>query len=174
MLTSKLDKPADAKFNMSGKRSGATVSFRAVDNFDQLPEGAASKILYKELVPACEAKGVKLSSYGNHAGAGSIPSVEVYNKEKANRELFDEKRVQKAYTSIPSITQNTSRYMAGSYGLKHAFEDHPSQSQYLRNGDLIAAMLVNGHQARFGKRTETMGVNCAFKVKEKEQRKYWK
>lgn len=45
--------------------SGITVSFRKINNFDELSEEAASEILYEELVPACEAKGVKLSFNGN-------------------------------------------------------------------------------------------------------------
>lgn len=154
---------------MSAISKGTTVSFRKIDNFDKLPEEAATKILYEELVPACEAKGVKLSSYGNHAGRGSIPSVEDYDREKANYQLFDVKRVQKAYSSIPIITRKTSKYMAGSYGLKHIFEKHPSQSKYLTNGDLIAAMLVDGYKARFGRQTESSNVNCEFEVTVKDQ-----
>lgn len=140
------------------------VSFRKVDDFDALSEEVATKILYDELVPACEAKEVKLSSYGNHAGSGSIVSVEKYSQDKANQELFNVKRVQKAYSAIPLITANASQYKSGSYGLKHYFERHPYQSEYITNGDLIAAMLVYGHKARFGT-SNCENVNCDFMVK---------
>lgn len=145
---------------------GYIVYFRAIDNFDKLSEEAASEILYEELVPACEAKGIKLSSYGNHAAPRSLQSVKIYNQLKSSRSLFDVKRVQEAYSSISVITQNTYQYRTESYRLKHVFEDHPSQNcSYLSNGDLIAAMLVKGHQANFGAETsEVSHVNCSFKV----------
>lgn len=145
---------------------GVIVSFRAVENFDGLSEEAATKILYEELVPACEAKGIMLSYEGNHADGGSSWStVEQYSQRKASRQLFDVKRVQKAYSSIPLITKSITQFKTGSYGLKHVFERHPSQSEYLRNGDLIAAMLVNGHQARFPKYNGLLDMKCDFKVK---------
>lgn len=90
---------------MSSK--GVTNAFRKIDNFDKLPEEAASRILYEELVPACETKGVKLSREGNHAAAGGV-RVEEYNEAKAMRRLF-------------KVTQNVSQYRTGSYRLKHVF-----------------------------------------------------
>lgn len=152
---------------MAAVSRGVIVSFREVDNFHQLPLEEATNILYNELLPICEAKGVMLSSYGNHAGQGSLSNVEKYNEEKASHQLFNVKRIQQAFASIHLIVQNTSQYKAGSYGLKHVVENHPSQTEYryISNGDLIVAMLLKGYEARFGKRTEAMSVNCEFKVK---------
>lgn len=54
-------------------------------------------------------------------------SVEYYDRIKTDRQLFDVRRVQKAYSSIPIITRNTSQYYEWSGTLKHVFERHRSQ-----------------------------------------------
>lgn len=152
---------------MSAISRGTIISFDTVDDFHQLPLDEATNILYDGLIPACETKGVMLSSYGNHAGQGSLSNIEKYNQEKAEHKLFDVERIQKAFSSLHLIVQGTTQYKSGSYGLKHAVENHFSQKdyKYISNGDLIVAMLLKGYDARFGKRTEAMDVNCQFKVK---------
>ena len=129
---------------------GVTVSYPVVAGFDKLPTGEAEKILYNELVPACEKKGVKLSANGNNAAGTSICDVEKYTQEKAEHKLFNIERIQKAFASLDEIIQPASYYKAHSYSLKHTVERY--QKEYLTNGDLIAAMLLKGHQARFGKK----------------------
>ncbi|MDN3505607.1 MAG: hypothetical protein P0S96_00045 [Simkaniaceae bacterium] len=141
---------------------GATIQIDAVPNFDTLTEDAAEAVLYDTLVPACEAKGVMLSQYGNHAASGTVVSAQEYRESKAGKKLFNVQRVQKAFASVHGIVENRTTYKSGSYGLKHVFEKQ--QSEYLSNGDLIAAMLVQGYAARFGKQTEGADVNAEFKV----------
>lgn len=148
---------------MTGITRGAIVSFQAVENFDQMELDVAEGVLYNDLIPACEKKGVFLSSYGNHAGRGNLFNVEKYNQEKEEHKLFDVKRIQKAFTQMNEMAQPCSQYNTGSYGFKHSVERH--QKSYIANGDLIAAMLLRGYSARFGKRNEDMEVNCEFKVK---------
>jgi hypothetical protein len=143
-----------------------SVSINAVPNFDQLSVVNATNVLYDQVIPACEAKGIKLSKYGNHAGSGSLSSVEVYNKEKSDHELFNVPRIQNAFSALDQIVVATSQYKSGSYGLKHTVEE--KQGEYITNGDLIAAMIVKGHTARFAKSGTPLGVNCEFKVKVRE------
>ncbi len=140
------------------------VKIGQVPNFDQLTEIQARDVLYDIVIPACERKGVMLSEYGNHSGEGSLVKVEKYTQDKAAYTLFNVSRVQRAFTELNAIIVNTSKYTANSYGLKHKVEAS-GRKEYLTNGDLIAAMLVKGYQARFGKRNEGLGVNCEFKVK---------
>ncbi len=150
---------------MAAVARGAIVSFQQIDDFDQLPLEEAEAVLYDNLIPACEAKGVMLSAYGNHASRGSLSKVEIYNQEKAEHKLFDVERVQSAFAILNQIVQPCSQYKTGSYGLKHTVEKVlPGGS--LRNGDLIAAMLIKGYKARFGMRNESMAVNAMFQVKE--------
>lgn len=149
---------------------GAIVTFHVIDNFNQLPLDEATNIIYDQLIPACEAQGVMLSAYGNHRARGALCNVEDYNQKKDARTLFDIARIQRAFASIPIIVQNVSQFKTGSYGLKHRVEEHPSQKGngqigYIANGDTIVAMLLHGYEARFGKKTEEMAVNCDFKVK---------
>ncbi len=139
-----------------------TVSVKPVASFDQLSLEQAANVLYNNVIPACEAKGVKLSSYGNHAAQGSINSVEKYNERKAAHTLFNVARVQTAFGALDEMIQGRSQYKSGSYGLKHRVEEH--QKDYITNGDLIAAMLVKGFQARFAKQGESLDVNCEFKA----------
>ena len=143
--------------------SGVTVSVTSVDDFDQLSTKDANVIIDNHIIPACESKGVKLSSYGNHVGKGSLSGVEKYDEEKAAHQLFNVERIQKAFAALDAMVGQMSQYKTGSYGLKHTVENH--QGEYISNGDLIVAMLLKGYDARFGKQTESMSVNCEFKVK---------
>lgn len=140
-----------------------TVSYRNVPGFHELPIQEATGLIYQELVPVCEAKGVLLSSYGNNSGLGSLKNVASYQQDKAARLLFDVPRVQKVFASIDNIAQPASTFRTGSYGLKHRVEER--QGEYLTNGDLIVCMLLKGYQAKFGKRGEQLEVNCMFKAK---------
>lgn len=149
---------------------GTIVTFHAVNNFNQLTQDEATNIIYDQLIPALEAKGVLLSEYGNHRGRGTLVNVEEYNQKKAAHTLFNVERIQRAFASIPIIVQNVSQYKTGSYGLKHRVEEHSSQKAngqigYITNGDTIVAMLLHGYEARFGKKNDDMAVNCEFKVK---------
>lgn len=148
---------------MAVASKGAIVSFPAIPNFHQLSTKAAQDILYGQLIPACEAQKVKLSCYGNHAGAGTLKNVEEYDHDKAAHKLFNVERIKKAFASLDAIVKSMSKYTIGSYGLKHTVENY--QGEYITNGDLIAAMMLKGYEARFGKKTESMDVNCQFKAK---------
>ncbi len=140
-----------------------TVKVNPVANFDQLPLADATAILYGTVIPACEAKGVNLSFYGNHQGRSDLDSIERYDERKSSAKLFDVPRVQRAFAGLHAVIVDTSTYKSGSYSLKHKVEKF--QGVFLSNGDLIAAMLMKGYQARFGKRGEDTELNCEFKVK---------
>ncbi len=63
------------------------------------------------------------------------------------------------------MIQMTSTYQSGSYGLKHKVERRFGRSYHIYNGELIAAMILKGHPARFAKRGEALDLNCQFKVR---------
>ena len=146
-----------------------TVKFTAVPNFSQLPAPQARDIVYNQLVPCCEAKGVHLSKYGNHASMRALHSqnfphaMAEYSHNKSTNSLFNVDRIQRAFDFIRQNVSSTSKYQLRSYSMKHDVEKR--QNEYLSNGDLIAAMLMNGYSARFAKRGEPLGVNCEFKAK---------
>jgi len=140
-----------------------SITFGAVENFHALPLAEATAIIYDQLIPICEKQKVKLSEYGNHNAWGSLVSVQKYEEKKAQKKLFDVPRIQSAFASIHEMIAVTSQYKTGSYGLKHVVER--LQGEYITNGDLIVAMLMRGHTARFGKRGQGLNVNCEFKVK---------
>src|SRR3990167_11217717 len=140
-----------------------TVTFREVSDFHLLPDDQAVKVLYDELIPACERKKVCLSQYGNHNTFGALLSIADYNKKKEDKKLFDLQRIKTAFQAIPEMLQPITTYKLGSYGLKHTVEKR--QNEYLTNGDLIATMLMQGYKARFAKSGEPLNVNCEFKAK---------
>jgi len=142
---------------------GATVSIVSVAGFDALPADTATDVIYSTVVTACEAKGIKLSDYGNHATYTSLKPVADYEAKLKARSLFDVAAVQEAFGLIGTYMQSRSTYKRDSYGLKHAVERSMSKG-YLSNGDLICAMLLHGYAARFGKRGEAASVNCEFKA----------
>jgi hypothetical protein len=139
-----------------------SITFGPVPNFASLPLDEASNILYNQLVPACEARNILLSQYGNHTGLGSLITPIEYTWRKVSRALFDVGRVQRAFAYVSIHFQPAGQYKLGSYGLKHAVED--AQGEYLTNGDLIAAMLVSGFTARFAVHGSPQ-VNLRFKAR---------
>lgn len=143
---------------------GVTVAINRVDNFHMFPPQQAYDIIYNYLVPACEKKGVMLSYYGNHQGKDSLMSVEIYTQKKENHELFDVKRIQRVFSILDLVITKMNTYRSGSYILKYQVEHLPGQIAGTLNGDFIAAMLLNGHPARFGEKNEEMTLNCEFKA----------
>lgn len=122
---------------------------------------AASRILYEEIIPACEAKGIKLSYYGNHASRETISSVEEYDRNKQDHRLFNVERIQRAFKCLDDVISKATVQSVGSYGFKHVVERH--QGEYITNGDCIVAMLVKGYIADFG--SEFPHVNCQFNIR---------
>ena len=96
-----------------------TISMGIIQNFDQFSLETATHIVYNEIVPRCEAKGIKLSYYGNHASVESIDSVERYDADKENHKLFNVERIQKAFKCLDEIIAKATVESVGSYGLKH-------------------------------------------------------
>lgn len=134
-----------------------TVIFRAVSNFDQIPESLASKILYQELLPVCEREGVYL------APEGHVADGHRYEEAKRNQQTFDVSRVQRAFAVVDQIYQPASQYRDVS---KRLFEIHPSGG-YLSGAELMAAMMLKGYPARFAKAgEETLHLRAEFRVKE--------
>lgn len=138
-----------------------TVSIGLIQNFDQFSLETATRIVYDEIIPACERNGIKLSSYGNHASRETLSSVEIYDKEKKEHRLFDIARIQSAFRCLDEVISNATVQSVGSYGLKHVVERH--QDKYITNGDCIVAMLVKGYKADFG--STLPHVNCQFTLK---------
>jgi hypothetical protein len=141
---------------------GVTVSFPSVLDFDQLSLDDATRVVYDQVIPACEAQGIKLSKYGNHAAPSSSVPIAEYDQQKAARQLFDVARIQRVFAQLDGIVQEASKYKIGSYTLKHRVEKY--QHNKVTNGDTIVAMLVKGYAARFGKKNVGMTVNCVFKA----------
>lgn len=143
---------------------GVTVTLNKVDNFHKFSPQQAFDVIYNYLVPACEKKGVMLSYYGNHKGKDSLMSVEIYNQGKDNHDLFNVKRIQRIFSILDLAITRMGTYTSGSYILKSRVEHLPGQVVGTLNGDFIAAMLLNGHPARFGRIDEEMTLNCEFKA----------
>lgn len=140
-----------------------TITFRKVQGFDSLSLEEARRLIYDEVLPVCEEKGVMLSASGNLRSE--------YESQKEAGTLFEIERVQKAYRAIPKFTlpasKNSKVHSHGSYGFKHIVEayqkaEDPDQNPYLANGEGILAMLLLGYPAYFGSSPE---VNCLFKIK---------
>jgi len=149
---------------MAAALSGVTISFGPVPNFSLKTVQEADDILYNQLIPACEAKGVMLASFGNHAGIGNLLcSVERYQGEKAEHKLFNVEKIQQAFSFLPKIIQATDDYESGSCKLKYALKVCGQED--IDYGEVIAAMLLRGFEARFGRETQIMEVNCQFRVK---------
>jgi hypothetical protein len=140
-----------------------SIQINKINNFHQLTTQQAQGIIYGQIVPACESKGICLSSYGNHSGQGTLANIAQYNEKKNQQTLFNVDRIKTAYLQLGSLVQPTTQYTTHSYGLKHAVEK--AQNNYITNGDLIVAMLLHGHKARFGKQGSPLSVNCDFKAK---------
>jgi hypothetical protein len=134
-----------------------------VHDFDTLAPKVAENIVYNTLVPFCESNHVYLSKFGNHFSNEASPnhtsSMRTYYDEKTAHTLFNIERIQRAFRFIKeNISATSTVYKTESYQLADGvalFQEEP-----LRQGDLIAAMLLNGITARFKDH-----VNCEFKAK---------
>lgn len=140
-----------------------TISIGTIQSFDQFSLETATRIVYDEIIPRCEAKGIKLSSYGNHASRESLASVERYDTDKQNHKLFNVQRVQRAFKCLDEVIGKATVESISSYGLKHVVERH--QDEYITNGDCIIAMIAKGYLADFG--SESLHVNCRFNIANK-------
>jgi hypothetical protein len=140
-----------------------SIQINKIHNFHQLPTEQAQAVIYDQIVPACESKGICLSRYGNHSGQGAILDISRYTREKGLQALFNVDRIKTVYLQFDSLVQPTIQYQANSYGLKHEIEK--VQNEFLTPGDLIIAMLLHGYKARFGKNGNPSNINCEFKVK---------
>lgn len=138
-----------------------TVSIGLIQNFDQFSLETATHIIYKEIIPRCEANSIKLSCYGNHASKETICSVEKYDEEKKENRLFNIERIQKAFKCLDEVISKAALPSVGSYYFKHVVEKH--QKDYITNGDCIVAMLLKGYKADFG--FPFRHVNCQFTLK---------
>jgi hypothetical protein len=155
----------------AGAAAGAEIPFSDEAAIVEIPggirnmEGATKEefeeALYDQVVLACDEKGVRLSREGNESARGLLHQ-DAYLQKRADRELFDVARVQQAFAGIPGMMRSYKTYRRGSYGLKHSVER--LQRNYISNGDLIAAMLMRGYAARFGKRGEGTSLNAEFKA----------
>lgn len=118
-----------------------TVSIHTVLNLDLLSLEDASRILYEQLIPTCEANGIKLSSYGNHASLDTLYCMEIYNQKKQDRTLFNIERIQRSVACLRNISNETFEAIK-SCVLKLIIKSH--QNEDITNGDCIAAMLLKG------------------------------
>jgi len=138
--------------------TSTTISLKPIPNlFHTFSLEGAENIIYNQLVPACEAKGVMLSRYGNHASAKGVRNIEQYERLKEEHDLFNIEKVQAAFASINFVLRRTAQYEVSSYYLGDVMGE-------LDHGDLIAAMLLKGYSARFAKKGEPLDVNCMFKA----------
>ena len=133
-----------------------SVTMRSVPNFDKLSIGVATDLIYQELLPACEAKGVRLIPEGH-----DVYNSGNYEQLKQDQTIFDVARVQRAFAAVDFIYQPASRYQSIQ---KPLFECHP-QGGYVSGGELMAAMILKGYTARFAKIGEPLKLRAEFKVK---------
>lgn len=133
-----------------------TVQFRTVPNFHQLPVEQAHRILYEELLPACEEQGIKL------APEGHVPGGNRYEETKNTQTTFDIARVQRAFTAVDFIYQPAEEY---SHICKPLFERHP-QGGYVGGGEMIAAMILKGYTAKFVDEMGILNFRPQFQVRQ--------
>jgi len=144
-----------------------TVCFRHVQSYDHLPRDEATRIVYDDLLPFCQSKGVELSQYGNlnsyiaHKDFHN-PSHEYYSRFPT-RTLLNIERIQQAFYLLPNLVTTATKYLINSAELARIVE--VIQGEHLSNGDLIAAMLMRGYTARFAKKGQASQVNAEFKAK---------
>jgi hypothetical protein len=119
------------------------------------------RAIYDYLVPACDREGVRLSREGNESSKG-LEHQDRYLEKRGDKDLFDVARVHRAYASIPEIMRHCSRYKCSSDGL--ARRVGRIQKEDISEGDLIAAMIMRGFAARFGKRGGDATLNAKFKA----------
>lgn len=133
-----------------------TIQFRPIPNFHQLPSEEASRILYQELLPACEAEGVKL------APEGHVPDGSRYEQTKKTQTTFDIACVQRAFSAADFIYQPAKKYRSIH---KILFEMHP-QGGYVSGGEMIAAMILKGYTAKFDDDQGSLQFRPQFQVRE--------
>lgn len=142
-----------------------TITFSGYKRlFYAIPPDQAEDIVYNKLLPQCEAKGIYLSNYGNHAGTHSLFSIETYNQMKEQRQLFNIGKIQQIFEALPFIVQRSSRFNLKSYDLADRVTSILDQRMEVADGDLMIAMLAQGHTARFGKRNEPQRIYCEFQA----------
>ena len=161
---------------MSLAIKGVTVAFREVAKFDQLTDDEAKHLIYDELIPVCERAGVKLSDYGNHLGIESLLSVEDYEVRKGEQQLFNVKRIKKAFQDLivlledqtepkdlsfsAVVIEKTDYFETSSQKLKTTLVSYFNPE--IKKGDLVVAMLLKGFRAQFGSRGESLQIDCDF------------
>ena len=131
------------------------IQIDEVKDFDSLSESDATDLVYNIVVPKLEEHGLMVSSYGNHAGRGSLYAYrfvpDPYEEWKSNRKLFDIKDVQIAYRFIKARCKRSRRYLHSSYSFKHDVEKNQKNSRgsgYFTNGDVLLAILIAGFHVR--------------------------
>jgi hypothetical protein len=144
-----------------------TIHFPPVQDFDRLPFNEANRIVYDELLPYCQSKGVQLCQYGNlnsHLAYRDFQDPShAYYTGFSHQTLLNIGRIQRAYRFLPDFVTPTSKYQINSDRLARMVE--VIQEEHLSNGDLIAAMLMRGYAARFAKRGGASQVDAEFKAK---------
>ena len=143
---------------------GATVKIPPYPNFDQLPIDVATQVIYTQVVPSCEAKKVRLSSEGNHTSPLCKEGVEVYDQKKQKYSLFNVERIQSVFAILEDLFQPTIEFNLSSDSSDFRKSIEKKLEEFISNGEVIVAMLLKGHTARFGKETEGMLANAHFKV----------
>ena len=141
-----------------------TVSFKYQHLFYAMPPHQADSIIYNEMVPRCEENGIYISQYGNHSGENSLLSVEDYYKMKSEHKLFNITKIQKIFEELPYTVKMGSQFRITSYDLSQHLTSKLQSSTEIADGDLIAAMLLQGYTARFGKKGQENTVYCEFKA----------
>ncbi len=146
------------------------VTMIAVRNFNELPIEEADEIIYGELVVLCEGFQVKLSSYGNHAGANSSYPVELYDDQKKEHKLFNVVLVQQVFEAIGKLNIATShRHSTSASEIAGILENQPGvpdedkENGKYSYGNVTAAMMLHGYTAHFVVRNQPK-VSCEFKV----------
>jgi hypothetical protein len=145
-----------------------TLQICAVNNFDSLPYEEAKRVIYKDLLPHCEAKGVYLSQSGNLRSpdtmrtANFLSPVDEYTYKNDTQELLDIERIQRAFQVIDKCVQETSHFQKNSGALKVKIENW--QHEDLSYGDFVAAMMLKGYAARFASRGDPLRRCCEFRA----------
>jgi hypothetical protein len=120
------------------------VHFRPV-NTQTLSNPDLEKVIYEELLPACEKSGVVLSRYGNQAYEGSDPSADTnYCSLVMTRELFNLARIQVIDCYLKEFLMDTS--LRGFQDLKAQVQ---AQVPAAQSGDLAVAVLFKGLSLNF-------------------------
>lgn len=139
------------------------VSHRISGNCDHMTQDILQRIIYEELVPACEDTGVLLSYAGNHRGQDSLISEAIYRRDKMEKRLFDIASIQMILSQLDTIVTDHTEYEVDCYKLEQIVGDQVGKK--VSTGDVIAAMLMKGFSASFGKINESMTMRCEFQAR---------